>query len=73
MDLICTFSNPFIGPIKSSIHLKMDNGEACGTAEIRDFWKSMDKSELIRESSYGCYKESDRHLTFVWKDTDIHW
>ena len=73
MNLICTFSNPFIGPIKSSVQLQLDPGQQLGIKDIQVVWGSMYKCELIKETSFGCYKESDKHLVFVWKDTDVHW
>ena len=74
MNLICTFSNPFVGGIKSSIHLIKDGGPEAGTmTEIQRVWRIMDKCELSKEALFGCYKESDKNLVFVWKDPGVLW
>ncbi|CBY18076.1 unnamed protein product [Oikopleura dioica] len=67
--LICTFSNPLVGCIKSSMFLSTESGDD----QIQALWEPMMECAVVKESFYGSYRESDKHVIFVWKDSNINW
>ena len=67
--LICTFSNPLVGCVKASIFLSSEGG----TDQIEALWQPMDECAIVREAFYGCYREADKHITFVCKDSSVPW
>ncbi|CAG5113054.1 Oidioi.mRNA.OKI2018_I69.chr2.g7203.t2.cds [Oikopleura dioica] len=67
--LICTFFNPLVGCIKSSMFLSTESGDD----QIQALWEPMMECAVVKESFYGSYRESDKHIIFVWKDSNINW
>ena len=67
--LICTFSNPLVGCVKSSVFLSSEGGKD----QIEALWEPMEDCAILKESFYGIYRESDKHITFVWKDPAVSW
>ena len=67
--LICTFSNPLVGCVKASVFLSSEGG----IDQIDALWEPMDQCSLEKGTFYGIYRESDKHITFVWKDQKTPW
>ena len=67
--LICTFSNPLVGCVKASVFLSSEGG----IDQIEALWEPMDQCSLEKGTFYGIYRESDKHITFVWKDQKTPW
>jgi len=67
--LICTFSNPLVGCVKAAVFLSSEGG----IDQIDALWEPMDQCSLEKGTFYGIYRESDKHITFVWKDQKTPW
>jgi hypothetical protein len=44
-----------------------------GDDQIQALWEPMMECAVVKESFYGSYRESDKHVIFVWKDSNISW
>ena len=67
--LICTFSNPLVGCVKASVFLSCEGG----VDQIEALWEPMEQCSVTKETFYGIYRESDKHIHFVWKDQKLSW
>merc|ERR1712150_291766 len=66
---VCTFSNPLVGCVKASIFLSSEGGQD----QIHALWEPMMDCAIVKETFYGIYRESDKHIHFVWKDSKTQW
>ena len=55
--------------MKASVFLSSEGGKD----QIEALWEPMAECAMTKETFYGIYRESDKHIVFVWKDPSVSW